>query len=227
MWRWILLAIVLLLILLCRTRVGAEAAFSAEGVRLDIRLGWLRLHILPARAPTDGKEPVKKPKKPKKSKKPKKEEAKTEEPKKKEFPFSREDIRDAVRTLLPALGRFLHRTRRGIRISPLHLSVTLGGRGNPAKAAIQYGQIQTAVHLGMPVLEKLVEIREIRIHTEVDFDAAGTVVEGEAGVTFRIGTLIAMGFGLLFPALGWLLRVRRRKRNMPEKSEENNQSAAA
>lgn len=78
----------------------------------------------------------------------------------------------------------------------------------------------------MPVLEKLVEIREIRIHTEVDFDAAGTVVEGEAGVTFRIGTLIAMGFGLLFPALGWLLRTRR-KRNMPEKSEENNQSAAA
>lgn len=218
MWRWVLLAIVLLLILLCRTRVGEEAAFSAEGVRLDIRLGWLRLHILPARASKDGKEPVKKPKK---------EEEKTEEPKKKEFPFSREDIRDAVRTLLPALGRFLRRTRRGIRISPLHLSVTLGGRGNPAKAAIQYGQIQTAVHLGMPVLEKLVEIREIRIHTEVDFDAAGTVVEGEAGVTFRIGTLIAMGFGLLFPALGWLLRVRRRKRNMPEKSEENNQSAAA
>ena len=53
MWRWVLLAIVLLLILLCWTRVGVEAAFSAEGVRLDIRLGWLRLRILPVKAPEE------------------------------------------------------------------------------------------------------------------------------------------------------------------------------
>ena len=63
MWRWVLLAIVLLLILLCRTRVGVEAAFSAEGVRLDIRLGWLRLRILPVKAPEEGKASEKKDRK--------------------------------------------------------------------------------------------------------------------------------------------------------------------
>ena len=220
MWRWVLLAIVLLLILLCRTRVGVEAAFSAEGVRLDIRLGWLRLRILPVKVPEEGKASEKKPKKIERPKKVKKEEAKTEKPSKKGFPFEAEDIKDALRTLFPALRRVLRRTRRGIRISPLYLSVTLGGWGNPAKAAVRYGQIQTAVQLGMPVLEKLVEIRKIRIHTDVDFNAVETVVEGEAGATFRIGTLIAMGCGLLFPALGWLLRARRRR------SGKNEQTAA-
>ena len=216
MWRWVLLVIIVLLGLLCLTRVGVEAAFSAGGLRLDLRIGWFRLHLLPGKAP-------KRPQKPEKAPKPKKEKPETP-PKKKRPAFTKEDLMDALRTMLPALRRLLRRTRRGLRISPLHLSITLGGRLDPVRAAKQYGQIQTAVWMGMPLLEKVVEMQEVRIHTEVDFDAAGTAVEGEAGAAFRIGTLLAMGCGLLFPALGWLLRTRRRKRSAPEK---NDKTAAA
>ena len=77
--------LVLLLILLCRTRVGVEAAFSAEGVRLDIRLGWLRLRILPVKAPEEGKASEKKPKKIERPKKVKKKRQKRRNPVKRAF----------------------------------------------------------------------------------------------------------------------------------------------
>lgn len=203
LWLWILLIIALLLILLCRTRVGVWAAFGGGVFRLDVKIGLLRLHILPAKP--------KKPKaeKPKKEKKAKERKKKTEGKKRS---LAWEDVKDALRTLLPALGRALRRTGRGIRFSPLRLSLVLGGQEDPAASAQLYGRLQAAVWGGMPLLEELVDIRDPCIHTDVDFTAPDTAVEGEAGVTFRIGTLIAAGAGLAVPVLRWFLRWRRRKR---------------
>ena len=210
MWLWILAAAAALLALLCLTRVGAYAAFGPEGLCLDVTAGLFRLHILPPKK-------KKKPKagRPKKKRKKQAEEA----PKGPGLTFTGEDAEDALRTLLPVLKRTLGRFRRGIRIRPLRLSVTLGGREDPAAAAQLYGQIQAAVWTGMPILEDLVDIPSPSIHTGVDFDARKTAVEGEAGVTFRIGALIAMGFGAAFPALRWFLRWRKRCKNRPPKPE--------
>ena len=63
------------------------------------------------------------------------------------------------------------------------------------------------------------DIRDVYIHTDVDFLAEDTAVDGEVGVTLRIGTLLAMGFGLAFPALRWFLRWRKRCRTRPPKPE--------
>ena len=95
----------------------------------------------------------------------------------------------------------------------------LGGQEDPAAAAQAYGEIQAAVWTGMPLLERLVDVRDVYIHTDVDFMASAAAVEGEAGVTIRIGTLLAMGFGLAFPALGWFLRWRKRCKARPPKPE--------
>lgn len=221
LWLWILLVIALLLVLLCRTRVGVWAAFDGEVLRLDVKIGLLRLHILPAKPkkPKAGKS--KKEKKPKKTKK----KPKKEKPKR---TIAFEDIKDALRTLLPALGRALRRIGRGIRFKPLRLSLVLGGREDPAASARLYGELQAAVWGGMPQLERLVDVRDPYIHTDVDFTAPGTAVEGEAGVTFRIGTLIAVGVGLAVPALGWFLRWRKRSkirlRSVPAAAEEEPRS---
>ena len=209
MWRWILLSVCVLLALLCLTRVGVEAAFGGgRPLRLDVRLGPLRLHILPGKKRAGQEKPEKEKKAREKKKKP------PEEPgqKKKKLPLKPEDIKDGLRTLFPALGRALRRIGRGIRLHPFRLSLTLGGREDPAAAAENYGRVQTAVWNGMPVLERLMDIPEPSIHTGVDFDAAGTEAEGDVGVTFRIGTLLALGFGLMVPALGWLWRFWRRSR---------------
>lgn len=200
---WILLIIALLLALLCWTRVGVRAAFSGGVFRLDVKIGLLRLHILPAKPKkARAEKKKKKPKEPKK--KPKKEKPKRS--------IAFEDIKDALRTLLPALGRALGRLGRGIQFKPLRLSVVLGGQEDPAASAQLYGEVQAAVWGGMPQLERLVDVRDSYIHTDVDFTAPDTAVEGEVGVTFRIGTLIAVGVCLAIPALGWFLRWRKRSK---------------
>lgn len=212
-WLWILAVIVLLIVLLCWTRVGAWAAFGGEGVRLDVQVGLLRIHILPAKP--------KKAEKPPKEKKPKKAKKKPEEGKSEGgLSFTLEDGKDALRTLLPPLKRALRRLGRGIRVKPLRLSLVLGGQEDPAAAAQTYGELQAAVWSGMPLLERLADIREPYIHTDVDFNAPGTAAEGEVGITLRIGTLLAMGFGMAFPALGWFLRWRKRCKTRPPSSEE-------
>lgn len=212
LWLWILLILVLLIVLLCLTRVGVWAAFGKEGVFLDARIGLLRVHILPGK-PKKSKEPKpeKKPKEPKPPKEKKEESQK--------FSITVEDIRDAFHSLLPPLSRALKRLGRGIRIRPLRLSVTLGGQEDPAASAQLWGELQAAVWTGMPMLERLVDIREPHIHTDVDFSAAALAVEGEIGVTLRIGTLLAMGFGVAVPALKWFLRWRKRCRTRPPKPE--------
>lgn len=214
-WLWILAVIVLLMVLLCRTWVGAWAAFGGEGLRLDARFGLLRVHILPAK-PKKAKKPPK-PKREKKQKPPKKEPE--EEKTKPKLSFTLEDGKDALHALLPPLKRALERTRRGIRVKPLRLSLTLGGQEDPAAAAQTYGELQAAVWAGMPLLEKLLEIRDPLIHTDVDFNAPGAAVEGEVGITLRVGTLLAVGFGLAFPALRWFLRWRKRCKSQSPKPE--------
>lgn len=205
---WILLAVLLLLALLCAARVGVWAAYSGGDLLLDVKIGFLRLHILPARPASHKREKSKKVKK-----RPAKEAKK--KPEKPRRPITFEDIRDAFHTLLPPLKRGLKRMGKGVRIHPLRLSLVLGGQEDPAAAARLQGQAQTLLWSGMPLLESLMDIPAPSVHTDVDFTAAAPVIEGEMGVTFRIGTLLAAGFGVAFPALRWFLRFRKRLKTRP------------
>lgn len=200
-WRWVLGILALLILLLCRTRAGVLVTLG-DALRVDVKLGWFRFQAVP------GRERQRKPPK-------KKDETVRdggEEEKKSPSKLSLEEIRDAVRTLLPPLKRALARTRRGIRVEPLRLSLILGGREDPAAAAKLYGELNAAVWVGMPQLERLLDIPDPRIHIEVDFDAEESRTEGSVGAAIRIGTALAVGFGIGIPALRWLLRYMRRHR---------------
>lgn len=200
-WRWVLGILALLILLLCRTRAGVLVTLG-DALRVDVKLGWFRFQVVP------GRERQKKP--PKK----KDETARDggEEEKKSRSKPSLEEIQDVVRTLLPPLKRALARTRRGIRVEPLRLSLILGGREDPAAAAKLYGELNAAVWAGMPQLERLLDIPDPRIHIEVDFDAEESRTEGTVGAAIRIGTALAVGFGIGIPALRWLLHYMRRHR---------------
>lgn len=200
-WRWILGVLVLLLLLLCRTRAGVLVTLG-DALRVDVKLGWFRFQAVP------GRERRKKPPK-KREKEPR--DGREAEKRSRSRP-SLAEIRDAVRTLLPPLKRALARTRRGIRVEPLRLSLILGGREDPAAAAKLYGELNAAVWAGMPQLERLLDIPDPRIHIEVDFDAEESRTEGSVGAAIRIGTALAVGFGIGIPALRWLLHYMRRHR---------------
>ena len=205
---WILGVLLALIVLLCVTRVGVHAVFG-ETLLLDAKIGWFRIHILPAKKANK--------KKKERGKKAEDTEERTEK-KGKKPPFPKpsfSDIRDAVSALWPPLKRALDRTRRGLRIAPLDLSVTLGGLEDPASAAQLYGELNAAVWSAMPVLERLLVIPEPHIHIGIDFNASETKVEGELGVTARVGTLLAVGATVAFPALKWFLRYRKKQKKQP------------
>ena len=55
------------------------------------------------------------------------------------------DLKDAWTVLWPPIRRALARTRQGIRIDPLDLSVTVGGAEDPAEAARTCGMLEMLV----------------------------------------------------------------------------------
>ncbi len=224
----ILAVLALLIALLCLLRLGVRASWGTE-TRVTAILGPVRLPLVPKKEGKTGKE------------KPKKEKQKKEKPAKEKAPKDRqplpkpgkEDIREALQLLLPALKRALRKLGRGIRIDPLCVSLVLGGKNDPADAAEKFGYLQAAVWAGMPQLQRWMHIPDPHIHTDVNFDAEKTEVSGEAAVTLRLGTLFAMGFALLIPALKWFLHYRKRHREddtkektPPARAEEPPETAA-
>ena len=215
---WILGVLLALIVLLCVTRVGVHAVFG-ETLLLVAKIGWFHIHILPAKEA---------------NKKKKEREKKAEDTaeragkaaKKPQFPKpSFSDIRGAVSALWPPLKRALDRTRRGLRIDPLDLNVTLGGSEDPASAARLYGELNAAVWSAMPVLERLLVIPSPHIHIGIDFTESKTKLEGEVGITVRIGTLLAVGATIGFPALKWFLQYKKKRENQPP--EPKSEPAAA
>ena len=203
---WILGVLTALIVLLCLTRVGVHAVFRGGDAVIRARVGPFRFRVYP---PKEKKPKADKPKKEKKQKPPKEKKPKGEREKSK---ISLADIKDAIQTLWPPLKRALGRTRRGIRVEPLDLSVTVGGGGDPAAAAELYGSLHAGVWTGMPVLEQLLVIPNPHIHIGIDFDRAQTETSGEVGVSIRIGTLLGVALGIGIPALKWFLRFRKKQK---------------
>lgn len=204
---WILGILAAAVIALCLVPVGVRVRLTGRDAEVDLRLAWVSIRLYP-------QPPEKAEKKPNKNAKPaeKKPKAARQRP---ALRFTRADVFDAVRTLWPPLKQALERTRRGIRISPLDLTVTLGGAEDPAEAAVRYGQVQAAVWTGMPALETLVEVRDPYVGVRIDFDAPETRAEGTLGVSARIGTLLGAALGVGIPALRWLSQKKKRAKAEP------------
>lgn len=211
-WLWILGVILALLLLLLMTRVGVRGAMKDGVLTLDARFGLFSFRILPAKEKT-----AEEPKQKKKAEKPR-------TGKKAKFTFA--DICDAARTLWPPLKRALGRTRRGVRVYPLTLSLTLGAAEDPAKGAQNYGYLNGAVWTFMPVLEQLLVIPEPSIHIGLDFDTAETHWEGTFGLSARIGTLLGVVLTVAVPGIKWFLRWNKKKKQPAPPKAEDTKTAA-
>lgn len=203
LWLWILGAFILV-VLLCRIRVGVLATVDGKTAVVTVTVGFLHVQLFPVRKKAEkrGKTPEGKKKRPGERKE---ENSDLLKP-------SVADILDAVQTLAPSLKRTLTRVRRGVRIKPFQMSLTLGGVGEPAKAAELYGKLHMAVWTAMPAVEQLLNLPDPHIHIGVDFETLETTVEGAVGLSIRIGTVLVMGLGIGVPALRWFLRYSKQKK---------------
>ena len=195
---WILGVLAALLLLLCLTRVGARVVLKDGSATVDVKVSVFRIRVYPKKEKPEAEQKDKK----------KKEKGKGS---KKTFPKpSLEDIKDAAKTLWPPLKKTVGRVRRGIRIHPMNLSLTLGGQEEPDKTAELYGYFHSGMWSVMPVLEEGLDIPDPHLHIGIDFTSEQAVVEGELGVTARIGTLLRAGLTVGIPALRWFLKYRKK-----------------
>lgn len=202
---WVLIVLAALLLLVCLTRVGARIVLTDGTVTADAKVGPLRFRVYPRRE----------------RKKQKQEQPPAEQRARERKPLPKPawaDVKDAARTLWPPLKRALARTRRGVRLDPLRLSLTLGGQSDPADAAQLYGELHGGMWTVMPLLERLIDIPDPELHIGIDFNQEPAVLEGEAGITARVGTLLRIGLGVGFPALRWFLGYQKRKKTGNETS---------
>lgn len=220
-WLWILGILIVLAVLICRTRIGVRVRFGEAPPAAVLTLG-------PFRIPLTGepeKEPRQKPQQAKKrEKRPKKSE---KEEKKPAFPkVTATDVKEAAQTMWPPLKKALGRTRRSVRLDPMTVSVTIGAAEDPAAGAEVYGWASGSMYNIMPALEELVRVPDPTVHIGLDFDSPATRWAGEIGVSVRIGTAVAVAFGVAVPALRWLSALKKKQTPAEEKRERAHTDAA-
>ena len=209
---WVLGILALVAVLLLRTRIRVLLSMRRRALALTVGAGFLRVQILPREERPKAETPAKKPhKRPKKQK---------EEAPARRITFAQ--IRLALRTVPPLIWKMLKRILRGTRIDPLEIYISIGGREDPAKAAEQCGYVLAAIWGVMPRLEQILIIPEPFLDVEPDFDAARTSIEGELGISIRIGTLIAAAFPLLMGLLHVWNEIRKDSREDERRNKREN-----
>ncbi len=215
---WILGILMVLAVLICRIRVGVRVRFGEAPPAAVLTLGPFRVPLTgepeneARQAPKQAKKREKQPKKPEK---------------KAAFPkVTAADVKEAAERLWPPLKKALGRTRRGIRLDPMTVSVTIGAAEDPAAGAEAYGWASGAMFNLMPALEELVRVPDPSVHIGLDFDSPATRWAGEVGVSLRIGTAIAVALGVGVPALRWLTEWKKKSTPAGERRERAHTDAA-
>ena len=178
------------LLLLGQIRFGAQVLYSSAGVKLKLKIGPVKITLLPQK---EKKRPEKKPKKPKKPKKA------AEGP-----PLGPEEIIALVKQALPVALEAAGRLKRKIRVDRLYLDVAVGGE-DPAAAATAYGGLNAAIGMIWPLVEQNLHVKDRRIRTRADFLETCTRVDLDAAATLTVGQAVALAFWLA-PKLPRILR---------------------
>lgn len=182
---WVVFGIVIaVFVLIGCIPVGVDAWYMENELSLRLKIGLLKMQILPA-----------KPKKaaPKKEKKTAKKAAasqKPEKPKKKALmpKLTLSDIPALVNLACDTLGDL----RRKLRVEVLTLHVVLGG-DDPAKAAMQYGGAWAAIGMLNPKLDQLFVIKKRDIQPILDYNEKEMSISAQLALTITIGRALSLG----------------------------------
>ena len=195
---YILGAALAVLALLLALPAGVRVRWDGQPL-VQLCLGPLRFQIFPRKKARKSDEtPEKSPKK----EKPKKERKPRPKP-------CRDQIFYSIDRAARLLGKLLVRFRRGLRLDPLVLHLTVAGP-DPADAAALYGRLYGALSALLPPLRRLVTTGHEDIRLSLDFDRTEWDIYADLGVSMRIWHLLAMGFAALGGLLAWAIGYRRR-----------------
>ena len=200
-WMIVLLVLAVLDFIGC-ILVGVDAGFDGE-LRLSLKIGFIRVHILPSKP----KKPKKQKKKQPAAKKPAQKPAAA--PKKPLFSGDPKELRALLQLGVQTLGDL----RRKLRVEVLTLFVYFGGGDDPAKNAIAYGRAWAVIGSITPLLDQLFVIQKRRIEPRFAPQEDKLRVEGRIVLTITIGRALALG---IRAGLGFLRIVSNKKKGDAE-----------
>lgn len=200
----ILGVLALLIALIMILPIGFDIGYEHGKIHVSAKAAGVQIKLFPRRKKPDTGEP--KPPKKKKEKKPKQpKEPKEEKPKeKKRLDITLEEILDLLRAVLDGIAYFSDR----MRVDRFVLHLTVAGY-DPYNVAMAYGKINAWLSGVAPLCKKL-NARNSDVWTAVDFIDDWPHVDFAIAMSFRIGTLFAMGIRTGVGALKVLLRRRKR-----------------
>ena len=211
-----LLLLLLLLVLLLQIPVQVRFTYDQGDLSLGVRFGFVKIQLFPR---------PERPEKPEKEKKPKKKKKKKEKKEKKKKPkakINREQIFFALEKLPPILGRALRRTGKSIRIDPLKAWVLVAGE-NPADTATLYGRLEAALAAGLPVLRKVISIKNEDVRLYLDFAEQKMDAIADVGIALRPWRLVTIGVRALGSLIKWYLGFRKLASPPPPEETEEEQ----
>lgn len=177
-------AVVLVLLLIGQLRIGVRAEYNGEGLFLWLRLGAVRLQVLPS------KKKGKKSKKAKKAKPPK--EKAPDKPKEDKPKLTAGGALEYARALLPivleAAGQFYHK----LQMDVLRLELRVGAQ-DPADAAMLYGQASAALGALWYPLTQAFHVKDGTAKVEPDFDSDGMTLFAQAALSVKLGQIAWLG----------------------------------
>ena len=216
----VLAALLLLIVLLLQIPVEVRFRYNQGDFALDLQYGPVKLQLFPGKPENADGKPSEKPQKRGKKKK------KKEKPQKPKAKINREQIFYAVEKLPPIFGRALRRTGGSIRVQPLKVYLLVAGY-DPADTAVLYGRLEAALAAGLPLLRRVIRIKEEDIRLYVDFTEREMDCIAEVGVALRPWRLVTMGVRALASLIKWYLGFRKLASPPPPEPEHKDESSEA
>ncbi|MGI5971838.1 MAG: DUF2953 domain-containing protein [Oscillospiraceae bacterium] len=166
-------AILLLVLLLALARTGIEFVYGEKGVVLRLRIGFLRIKLVPS------------------DKKKLKKDTKKEE-------IQKGGAVGQLRELWPHLKKALSRQKHKPKIDRLFIRFTAAA-SDPAAAAIMFGGSNALIGIILPVLENNFNIVKREIKTDVDYSADKPSIYIDAVLTLALWQAVYIALAIFTP----------------------------
>lgn len=206
---WIITLAVL--VLLAILPLGASVLYDAEGVRVRIVAGSVKITVFPLKKKPKKNKPKKaKKEKPKKGKKAAQAET-GKAPGKKPAPKSPDggswtDFLPLVRIALDLLNDL----RCKLRVDHLKLHMTMAA-DDPCDLAVNYGRMNASLAGLLAQLERFLVIKKRDVHIDCDFTASQTVILARLDLTITLGRILSIAVVYGIRALTTFLKIKKQR----------------
>lgn len=197
--------ILALLLLIGFIPLGGGGEYSSAGASLWLRLGPVRITLLPRKQKTQKQRKEKSPQKPERSQK-----AERQKP-------TLGGSLAYAKALLPLALECARRVWGAIYLNTLYLELQVGAE-DPGEAAMAYGRANAALGAIWTPLVRAFHVKDGHARVNLDFDRKEPALYARAELSIRLGQALWLGLFFGLKALKQILQVKNEKKQQQRKA---------